>query len=103
MKRHLVTVREAEKLHSTCGVSAVVADRPLTEEEMFAQESARIPGEDEEQFATTVDLASQTYWWHDKFRPRKPRFFNRVHTGYDWNKYNQSHYVRLLCILYAHF
>lgn len=35
---------------------------------------------------------SQTYWWHDKFRPRKPRYFNRVKTGYDWNKYNQTHY-----------
>jgi len=34
----------------------------------------------------------QTYWWHDKFRPRKPRYFNRVKTGYDWNKYNQTHY-----------
>ena len=28
----------------------------------------------------------------DKYRPRKPRFFNRVKTGYDWNKYNKSHY-----------
>ena len=25
-------------------------------------------------------------------KPRKPRFFNRVHTGYEWNKYNQTHY-----------
>uniref|UniRef100_A0A6S9JR17 Splicing factor Cactin n=1 Tax=Heterosigma akashiwo TaxID=2829 RepID=A0A6S9JR17_HETAK len=32
------------------------------------------------------------YWWHDKYRPRKPRYFNRVKTGYDWNKYNQAHY-----------
>lgn len=33
-----------------------------------------------------------TYSWEDKFRPRKPRFFNRVHTGFEWNKYNQTHY-----------
>ncbi|KAF8915784.1 hypothetical protein BGZ58_005421, partial [Dissophora ornata] len=33
-----------------------------------------------------------TYMWQDKYRPRKPRFFNRVHTGYEWNKYNQTHY-----------
>ncbi|GER41938.1 cactin [Striga asiatica] len=32
------------------------------------------------------------YWWHDKYRPRKPKYFNRVHTGYEWNKYNQTHY-----------
>ena len=28
----------------------------------------------------------------DKFRPRKPRFFNKVRTGYDWNTYNKAHY-----------
>lgn len=37
-------------------------------------------------------ILPQTYWWHDKYRPRKPRYFNRVKTGYDWNKYNQTHY-----------
>lgn len=30
--------------------------------------------------------------WSEKFRPRKPRYFNRVKTGYEWNKYNQTHY-----------
>eukprot|EP00271_Cylindrocystis_brebissonii_P011736 TRINITY_DN29655_c0_g1_i1.p1 TRINITY_DN29655_c0_g1~~TRINITY_DN29655_c0_g1_i1.p1 ORF type:complete len:632 (-),score=192.19 TRINITY_DN29655_c0_g1_i1:362-2257(-) len=39
-----------------------------------------------------VTLESQVYWWHDKYRPRKPKYFNRVHTGYEWNKYNQTHY-----------
>jgi len=37
-------------------------------------------------------ISSQVYWWHDKYRPRKPKYFNRVHTGYEWNKYNQTHY-----------
>ncbi|EOY25679.1 Cactus-binding domain, C-terminal, Cactin, central region [Theobroma cacao] len=39
-----------------------------------------------------VNLDSQVYWWRDKYRPRKPKYFNRVHTGYEWNKYNQTHY-----------
>src|SRR5690242_10983360 len=39
-----------------------------------------------------VALPEEVYWWHDKYRPRKPRFFNRVRTGFDWNKYNQTHY-----------
>ncbi|KAK8938555.1 hypothetical protein KSP39_PZI011413 [Platanthera zijinensis] len=39
-----------------------------------------------------ISLDSQVYWWHDKYRPRKPKYFNRVHTGYEWNKYNQTHY-----------
>jgi len=28
----------------------------------------------------------------DRYLPHKPRYFNRVKTGYDWNKYNQTHY-----------
>ena len=43
-------------------------------------------------FLSLSFAVSQTYWWHDKYRPRKPRYFNRVKTGYDWNKYNQTHY-----------
>lgn len=36
--------------------------------------------------------AKNTYSWQDRYAPRKPRYFNRVKTGYDWNKYNQTHY-----------
>ncbi|CAF3079483.1 unnamed protein product [Rotaria socialis] len=32
------------------------------------------------------------YIWSDKYQPRKPRFSNRVHTGYEWNQYNRTHY-----------
>ena len=39
-----------------------------------------------------MPLERKVAWWHDKYRPRKPKYFNRVHTGYDWNKYNQTHY-----------
>lgn len=37
-------------------------------------------------------LPAADYDWSDRFRPRKPRYFNRVHTGYEWTQYNQSHY-----------
>ncbi|KAF4681875.1 hypothetical protein FOZ60_011382 [Perkinsus olseni] len=36
--------------------------------------------------------AGKTYAWEDKYRPRKPKFYNKVKTGFDWNKYNQTHY-----------
>lgn len=39
-----------------------------------------------------ITLASQTYQWKDKFEPRKPRYFNRVKTGWDRTKYNLTHY-----------
>ena len=47
---------------------------------------------DEAEFSVQAELENQVYKWADKYKPRKPRFFNRVHTGYEWNKYNQTHY-----------
>ena len=51
-------------------------------------------GQDEEEF-TDVLYSGPTitkYAWEDRYKPRKPRFFNTVQTGYEWNKYNQTHY-----------
>jgi hypothetical protein len=47
---------------------------------------------DEAEFSVETALDSQMYLWSDKYRSRKPRYFNRVHTGFEWNKYNQTHY-----------
>jgi hypothetical protein len=49
-----------------------------SEEAMHAQDEVMLPGE--------------TYWWQDRYRPRKPRYFNKVRTGWEWNKYNSTHY-----------
>ncbi len=62
------------------------------EDKKYAAVSNQLLGEDEEAFNVPVKLNALTYSWTDKYRPRKPRFFNRVHTGYEWNKYNQTHY-----------
>lgn len=49
--------------------------------------------DEEEIFNAEANLSNPTtYTWEDKYRPRKPRYLNRVHTGYEWNKYNQTHY-----------
>eukprot|EP01027_Heterolobosea_sp_BB2_P003496 GEZU01005295.1.p1 GENE.GEZU01005295.1~~GEZU01005295.1.p1 ORF type:complete len:608 (+),score=213.77 GEZU01005295.1:57-1880(+) len=58
----------------------------------FADQFGGELGESEELFKDEFALPEQTYSWNDKYRPRKPKFFNRVHTGYEWNKYNQTHY-----------
>ncbi|OUC49583.1 SPFH/Band 7/PHB domain protein [Trichinella nativa] len=48
---------------------------------------------DEATFAVEENIQKErAYLWSDRFRPRKPRYFNRVHTGFEWNKYNQTHY-----------
>jgi hypothetical protein len=36
--------------------------------------------EEEYNFSTEVKLGAQDPIWKEKYRPRKPRFFNRVHT-----------------------
>ena len=36
--------------------------------------------EDEYNFNSEIQLLTKSYIWQDKYKPRKPRFFNRVHT-----------------------
>lgn len=68
-------------------------ENTLSKEELQLQREARKGmGEDEVQFSVESSVENQIYLWSDKYRPRKPRYFNRVHTGFEWNKYNQTHY-----------
>jgi hypothetical protein len=60
---------------------------------LYEREVARGVDENEEIFAgeETVTTSSNSQL-SNKYRPRKPRYFNRVQMGYEWNKYNQTHY-----------
>ncbi|KAL9041167.1 MAG: hypothetical protein Q9180_001462 [Flavoplaca navasiana] len=60
---------------------------------LYEREVARGVQENEEIFAGEEDVRSSSRpQWAGKYRPRKPRYFNRVQMGYEWNKYNQTHY-----------
>ncbi|KAL8372342.1 hypothetical protein RB595_001912 [Gaeumannomyces hyphopodioides] len=59
---------------------------------LYERELARGVGEDEEILTAEETLTKSKPWWANKHRPRKPRYFNRVQMGYEWNKYNQTHY-----------
>ncbi|KAI1404813.1 mid region of cactin-domain-containing protein [Hypoxylon fuscum] len=60
---------------------------------LYEREVARGISENEEIFTAEETVSSATKpQWADKYRPRKPRYFNRVQMGYEWNKYNQTHY-----------
>jgi len=60
---------------------------------LYEREVARGVGQDEEIFASEEQVSSNSQpQWANKHRPRKPRYFNRVQMGYEWNKYNQTHY-----------
>ncbi|KAJ2270482.1 hypothetical protein GGH14_005179, partial [Coemansia sp. RSA 370] len=61
-------------------------------QEMFEAEMRKDHDPSESMFSVEASVEARKYAWQDKHRPRKPRYFNRVHTGYEWNKYNQTHY-----------
>jgi len=62
------------------------------DEHLVSAESRKGFEQGEARFSFEIPLEQKVAWWHDKYRPRKPKYFNRVHTGYEWNKYNQTHY-----------
>jgi len=71
-------------------------------EAMYQAEADEYMEEEEEAFNVEEKIANPTtYTWEDKYRPRKPRYFNRVHTGYEWNKYNQTHYEYVIFCSYV--
>lgn len=60
---------------------------------LYERELARGVGENEEIFTGEEAVSTSARpQWANKYRPRKPRYFNRVQMGYEWNKYNQTHY-----------
>lgn len=78
-------------------IQEAMASRPPPSEDHLEMRAVKAMGamdNGDEVFGNSdeVNVDSQVYWWHDKYRPRKPKYFNRVHTGYEWNKYNQTHY-----------
>jgi len=91
-QRQQVLNVEAKKLRIRPSDLREFRDKQLTEDEMYRLESEKAMEESEEQFNDDMPVPVQVYSWNDKYRPRKPKFFNRIHTGYEWNKYNQTHY-----------
>ena len=59
--------------------------------------------DDEAQFSVEVPLEKKNMLWSDKYRPRKPRFFNRVHTVSE-NIISTSVFIPVTnLILFTHF
>ena len=78
---------KARMMDTRAAAEAAAAEDPLV-----AAEGRKGMEQGEARFSFEVPLEKKVAWWHDKYRPRKPKYFNRVHTGYEWNKYNQTHY-----------
>lgn len=97
-------VRQLEKLeHKKTELEAAEArgDDEEDEEQEKVGDKPVIPtnvdenfGNLEEELGLTdeINVSKDNYSWQDRFRPRKPRYFHRVKSGYDWNAYNKTHY-----------
>ncbi|POS85608.1 hypothetical protein EPUL_004141 [Erysiphe pulchra] len=92
LSSHATSVNDLP-LGSQRNLNSTNDDVSQTTKALYEREAARGIDEDEEIFtgeeAVTTVAKPQ---WADKYRPRKPRCFNRVQMGYEWNKYNQTHY-----------
>ncbi|KAI2667911.1 Cactin [Labeo rohita] len=90
---HIINVEEdLQRLLLARRQLQVTGDANESAEDAFVRRAKEGMGGDEAQFSVEMPLTGKMYLWADKYRPRKPRFFNRVHTGFEWNKYNQTHY-----------
>ncbi|XP_061694180.1 splicing factor Cactin [Syngnathoides biaculeatus] len=90
---HTITPEEdAHRLQLARRQLQVTGDASESAEDAFVRRAKEGMGNDEAQFSVEIPVTGKMYLWADKYRPRKPRFFNRVHTGFEWNKYNQTHY-----------
>ncbi|XP_030552743.2 cactin-like [Rhodamnia argentea] len=91
--RKRMEVREEQQRR----MQEAMMSKPAPSEDNFEMKAIKAMGamkEGDAIFGTgaEVNLDSQVYKWQDKYLPRKPKYFNRVHTGYDWNQYNRMHY-----------
>ncbi|KAJ5070794.1 cactin [Anaeramoeba ignava] len=100
------TTSEYEKDDLIKGFEEFIANEDLTEAKDTSEDKPLNPltlgdeynnleeneEDDDDLFTDEIQLNQQTYSWDNKYRPRKPRYFNRIKTGYEWNSYNRIHY-----------
>lgn len=98
-KAHDTVVGETKSKPNQAVVSGVSRFAPVENVDfskattaLYEREVARGVEEGEEIFAGEEELSTGKPQWASKYKPRKPRYFNRVQMGFEWNKYNQTHY-----------
>ena len=87
--RYLLRLQQQKK-HSSTAVASLTS----AAESAFESEARKGMDKDEVQFSVeeAIRQDKSVLSWSEKYKARKPRYFNRVHTGFEWNKYNQTHY-----------
>ena len=95
-RRSVVQTRFVTKRSKLVAAPVVTVDAPKPavgkDEEIYQAAVGQGFDEEEELFNMEVEMSKQAYTWEDKYRPRKPRYFCKIHSGFEWNKYAQTHY-----------
>lgn len=71
----------AAAARTTAGMSASSKEEANDVAALQHARAAMGVGADEAEFQGLVPLDAQEYWWREKHKPRRPKFFNKVHTG----------------------
>ena len=106
--RHRVQKEEQAKLNAAIergmiNRKTLVATKRASKEEENPRErdtklqnyTSRLLGEGQEgdeKFSNEVQLDRKVQWWHERYQAQKPKYVNRVHTGFEWTRYNRTHY-----------
>lgn len=92
MKRRQILNQQSSFLPMTTAEPSGSGEKYKSKDEQAFERIAKQGMNDEERVFKNEITLQQNLPWSDKYKPRKPRYFNRVHTGFEWNKYNQTHY-----------
>ncbi|KAI6180337.1 Cactin [Aphelenchoides besseyi] len=65
---------------------------PTAKEKKMMEVARSGMSKEESSFAVEAPVEDSKVTWTQNIQAQKPRYFNRVNTGFDWNKYNQTHY-----------
>ena len=71
--------------------------RRLERDELYQKETIddEVDEKEENIFDNLVESAiPTTYSWSKQYTPRRPKYINHVQAGYEWNRYNQTHFDR---------
>lgn len=82
-----------QKVEQTSTSDSATKSTETDQEAFITAAKAGMNEREESLFSCEASIARPNrYSWSDKYQPRKPTYMNRVHTGFDWNKYNRTHY-----------
>lgn len=69
-----------------------VEEKESDKESQMMEIAKKGMGSSETEFAEEENLGEQKLTWSKKYAPQKPKYFNRVQRGYEWNRYNRTHF-----------